>query len=81
MSINNLRQRIISAYPDWDKWTKLQKQLLLLRSTHSEYWQKDPTDMRPNILITDQYERLAMVARIFNVERNTTASFLYSIFM
>jgi|ETNmetMinimDraft_12_1059888.scaffolds.fasta_scaffold17865_3 hypothetical protein len=70
MSINNLRQRIISAYPDWDKWTKLQKQLLLLRSTHEEYWQKDPTDIRPNILITDQYEKLAMVAKIFNVERN-----------
>ena len=70
MSINNLRQRIISAYPDWGKWTKLQKQLLLLRSTHSEYWQKDPTDKLSNILITDQYERLAMVAKIFNVKRN-----------
>ena len=70
MSINNLRQRIISAYPDWGKWTKLQKQLLLLRSTHGEYWQKDPTDTLSNILITDQYERLAMVARIFNVGKN-----------
>ena len=70
MSINNLRQRIISAYPDWGKWTKLQKQLLLLRSTHSEYWQKDPTDKLSNILITAQYERLAMVAKIFNVKRN-----------
>ena len=70
MSINNLRQRIVSAYPDWNKWTKLQKQLLLLRSTHGEYWQKDPTDTLSDILITDQYERLAMVARIFNVRRN-----------
>ncbi|MBM31593.1 MAG: hypothetical protein CL764_01925 [Chloroflexi bacterium] len=70
MSVNNLRQRIISAYPDWDKWTKLQKQLLLLRSAHGEYWQKDPTDSLSNILITDQYEKLSMVAKIFNVKKN-----------
>lgn len=69
MSINNLRQRITSAYPSWDKWSQLQKQLLLLRSTHGEYWRKDAMDNTANILITEQYDRLKEIAKIFNVDR------------
>ena len=69
MSINNLRQRITSAYPSWSRWSQLQKKLLLLRSTHGEFWQKDAMDNTANILITEQYDRLKEIAKIFDVDR------------
>ena len=70
MSINNLRQRITTAYPKWDSWSQLQKQLLLLRSTHGEFWQKDAMDNTSSILITEEYDRLKEIAKIFDVNRS-----------
>ena len=39
-TINDLRRRVKSTYPDWDKWTLMQRQLLLLRSSHGELTDK-----------------------------------------
>jgi hypothetical protein len=36
-TVNDLRRRITSAYPQWYEWTMLQRMLLMLRATHGEF--------------------------------------------
>jgi len=39
-TINDVKRRVVSSYPDWYSWTMLQRQILMLRASHGSFHQK-----------------------------------------